>query len=71
MLLLEGLSSNFYAITRDSTILAAPRESVLTGTTQLAIEEICASLGMPVDHSGCTLSNLISNCTAAFITSNP
>ena len=70
MLLLEGLSSNFYAITRDSVIITAPKDRVLMGTTMLALEAICQRFGIAFQHTGCTLSMLMSECTAAFISSS-
>lgn len=68
-LLLEGLSSNFFAITKNNTILTAPTHLVLPGTTQKAIIDICFKNSISVSFDGCFAHTLNSACVGAFISS--
>ena len=46
--LLEGLSSNFYALYDDGTLHTAPEGMVLGGTVRKVVLDVCAREGVPV-----------------------
>lgn len=44
----EGLSSNFFAVAADGTVLTAPTERVLAGTVRKVVVEVCEKHGIPL-----------------------
>ena len=65
--LYEGASCNLFVI-RDGTLFTAPLESVLPGTMQRVLEQVCEEQGIPVvyDFPKCTE---VDRWDAAFLTS--
>ncbi|KAF9352333.1 hypothetical protein BGX26_009838 [Mortierella sp. AD094] len=67
--LYEGLSSNFYAFDRNrQTVMTAPLGSVLLGTIQKVVLNICSTEKIPVDYTFPNLKH-IDDWEGAFITS--
>lgn len=65
--ILEGSSSNFYAIRRGALVTAA--DGVLEGITRRIVLELCERLGLAVQHER-LLPAQLQDCEEAFITSS-
>lgn len=66
--LLEGLSSNFFAVTKSGEVVTAPEGTVLIGTIRIMVEEACKKLGIPVKYE-CPRESDMENWSGAFVTS--
>ncbi|KAG0005853.1 hypothetical protein BGZ80_011465 [Entomortierella chlamydospora] len=67
--LYEGLSSNFFALDRNrQTVMTAPLGSVLLGTIQKVVLNVCSAEKIPVDYTFPNLKH-IDDWEGAFITS--
>lgn len=66
--LLEGLSSNFFAVTAAGELITAPEGTVLIGTIRVMVEEACRELGIPIRYE-CPRESDMHNWAGAFITS--
>ena len=67
--LFEGLTSNFFVVTKSHQLWTAPKEHVLEGTISKMIYELAGEHAIPLlDHSPPTLSRH-SDWESAFITS--
>lgn len=66
--LLEGLSSNFFAVTKSGEVVTAPEGTVLIGTIRIMVEEACKKLGIRVRYE-CPRESDMENWCGAFVTS--
>lgn len=66
--LLEGLSSNFFAVTSAGELITAPEGTVLIGTVRIMVEQACKTLGIPIRYE-CPRESDMDNWAGAFVTS--
>lgn len=66
--LYEGLSSNFFVVDANGTVITAPEDFVLNGTIRRIAIQCCVKLGIPVAYELPNIAN-IDTWQGAFLTS--